>query len=179
MHKLNRKKFNHFVTGLYGTVMYDHNKKFIISLIDNEDVKKIDCHGYFMITKNGYVLCNNTSTYLHNLIMGIKEHSFNAEVDHIDRNKLHNRKNNLRVVSRQINNLNIGMQKNNTSGYKGVAWHKQHKKWRAYIMLDYKQKHLGLFDNKEDAYKARLIAEYKILNVLLDEYKGDSYEDCK
>lgn len=45
------------------------------------------------------------------------------EIDHIDRNKRNNVPANLRLVTRSINNANIGPRKENTSGYHGVSWH--------------------------------------------------------
>ena len=39
-----------------------------------------------------------------------------------------------------------------TSKYKGVSWHKNLQKWRAYIFLNGKQKHLGLFEDEEEAH---------------------------
>lgn len=87
------------------------------------------------------------------------------DTDHIDRDKTNNNLNNLRYVSRATNNFNKDGNKNNTSGYKGVAWHGQKGMWRAYIMFDYKQKHLGLFSTKEQANEARKAAEIKY-NVL-------------
>lgn len=45
----------------------------------------------------------------------------------------------------------------------GVCWSKANKKWKAYIKIDGKQKHLGYFDNKEDAIKARKEAEDLLL----------------
>jgi hypothetical protein len=83
------------------------------------------------------------------------------DIDHINQNKSDNRIANLRVVSRSKNMHNVNLHKHNTSGYKGVSWHKPNKKWRAYIFLDYHQKHLGLFDKIEDAISARRRAELK------------------
>ena len=47
------------------------------------------------------------------------------------------------------------MFKNNTSGVVGVTWHKIRKKWTAFIKINYKQIHIGSFDTKEEAIKAR------------------------
>ena len=41
----------------------------------------------------------------------------------------------------------------------GVCWSNASNKWRAYINIDGKQKHLGYFDDIEDAIKARKEAE--------------------
>lgn len=49
----------------------------------------------------------------------------------------------------------------NKSGYKGVAWSNKHGKWIARIMINYKNKTLGYFNNIEDAIKARKLAEEK------------------
>lgn len=81
------------------------------------------------------------------------------DIDHINQNKSDNRITNLRVVSRSKNMHNVSLHKHNSSGYKGVSWHKPRQKWRAYIFLDYKQLHIGLFDKIEDAVAARKRAE--------------------
>ena len=83
------------------------------------------------------------------------------DLDHLNQVKDDNRINNLREVSRTCNIKNSCMLRNNTSGVKGVGWHKQEKKWRAYIMINNKQISLGLYINKVDAAKARYEAEIK------------------
>ena len=80
-------------------------------------------------------------------------------LDHINRNKLDNRIINLREATSKQNMQNVLTHKHNTSGYKGVAWHNQRNRWRAYIFNDYRQIHLGLFDTKEEASAARKKAE--------------------
>jgi hypothetical protein len=84
-----------------------------------------------------------------------------GDLDHINQNKSDNRICNLRQVSRKENMQNVTLHKHNTSGVKGVAWHGQCKKWRAYIFADYKQISLGVYDTFEDAVKARKSAEVK------------------
>src|ERR1700730_2878877 len=58
-----------------------------------------------------------------------------------------NRSNNLRSVNNQQNTCNRGVPKNSTSGFKGVTWHRQHRKWYAQIMVNGRKIFLGLFDN--------------------------------
>jgi len=82
-----------------------------------------------------------------------------GDLDHINQDKYDNRITNLREATRKQNMQNVTRHKHNTSGFKGVAWHKQRNRWRAYIFIDYKQKHLGLFETKEKANEARLDAE--------------------
>ena len=81
--------------------------------------------------------------------------------DHIDRNPLNCRRSNLRPATHQENMRNISLQKNNASGVTGVSVHKPTGKWRARVMIDYKEIGLGLFENKDDAIRARLEAEAK------------------
>lgn len=74
--------------------------------------------------------------------------------DHINHNKLDNRKKNLRAVSASLNLLNRGVRKDNKSGYTGVYWHKQHKKW--YVQINFLGEHIfvGLFNSKQQAIMA-------------------------
>lgn len=82
-----------------------------------------------------------------------------GDLDHINGIKDDNRITNLREATRKENMQNVRKHKHNTSGHKGVAWHSQRNKWRAYIFVDYQQKHLGLFDTKLAAAAAREQAE--------------------
>ena len=78
------------------------------------------------------------------------------ETDHINRNTLDNRRSNLRTVNRRGNAVNGKLYATNTSGIKGVYWHKETQKWRAMISdADGKLIHLGLYFNINDAQLAR------------------------
>jgi hypothetical protein len=82
-------------------------------------------------------------------------------VDHKNNDFNDYRKENLRVCNNAENNRNRWLQKNNTSGYPGVSWAKREQKWRAKIKVNTKEIHLGYFDNKDDAIKAKQAAEEK------------------
>lgn len=131
-------------------------KGFVV-LVDEEDYARINQFTWYY--NSGYAMrapsrnkglrykkCKpqNPERLMHRMILGVHQ-----EVDHINGNRLDNRKENLRPVTRQQNSFNrvgrVGRK------FKGVCWHKQHKAWRAYIVLNGKQKHLGLFDNREQA----------------------------
>lgn len=81
--------------------------------------------------------------------------------DHINRNKLDNRKSNLRIVDYQANIINSGKNICNTSGVKGVGFEKRRKKWYAKMIFSGKHIWLGYFDDFESAVKARREAEEK------------------
>jgi hypothetical protein len=78
------------------------------------------------------------------------------ELDHINKNKSDNRFVNLRIATRQQNIQNTKIRKDNSSGYRGVYFCKQTKKWRARAYWNKKSISLGLHDSKElasNAYK--------------------------
>jgi hypothetical protein len=87
--------------------------------------------------------------YLHRVIT---DAPLGMHVDHIDSNGLNNTRSNLRICSRSENMRNQRLRSDSTSGFKGVS--KQHRKWRAYIYVNGKKHHLGLFDTKEAAARA-------------------------
>lgn len=81
--------------------------------------------------------------------------------DHINGDKLDNRKANIRFVPQELNSQNRGKGKNNTSGHTGVSWQVRYKKWSAYITVNRKRIHLGTFSDRQDAIAAREAAEIK------------------
>jgi len=87
-------------------------------------------------------------------------------IDHINRNRADNRICNLRDVSGSVNQHNCKTRTDNTSGVKGVYWHKATQKWCAYIILNNKQKHIGLFITMEEAVVARQAAEKQLFLLL-------------
>lgn len=74
--------------------------------------------------------------------------------DHINMNKLDNRKSNLRPCTESQNRCNAGLSSRNKTGVKGIFWTERLRKWRVLIRFDKKQKHIGYFTDKEDAIKA-------------------------
>ena len=83
-------------------------------------------------------------------------------IDHINNIPNDNRLINLREASRKQNAENRGKGANNTSGFKGVHWHIQARKWRARIQHNGKHIHLGFFEKPELAFDAYKTAEKKL-----------------
>lgn len=77
------------------------------------------------------------------------------QIDHKDGDGTNNRWNNLRSCSDGQNKRNTRKPVTNTSGFKGVSFHSQRQRWRAYISLNGRQTHLGLFDTPEEAFAER------------------------
>lgn len=83
-------------------------------------------------------------------------------IDHINGDGTDNRLSNLRECNQQQNNGNHQrLNRTNTSGYRGVTWKSDKKKWKAYININNRQTHVGYFDTKEAAYEAYRIAAIK------------------
>ncbi len=77
------------------------------------------------------------------------------QLDHKNGNGLDNQLANLRPATSAENNRNRGRQANNTSGFKGVSWSKQKRKWRSRIWVNGRGIHLGYFDDPFQASLAR------------------------
>lgn len=129
------------------------------TLISLEDVEKVSKERWF-VTEYNYARCclkeTGKYTFLHRFLLNIPDDIF---VDHINQNKLDNRRENLRTCNYSQNGMNRGLQSNSTTGYKGVNFDKRRSLYRAHIKLNGKQTHLGYFEKIEDAVKARREAE--------------------
>lgn len=88
---------------------------------------------------------------MHRLIMNAKK---GIQVDHINRDTLDNRRQNLRFATPSQNAANKIIGENNKSGFKGVFWDRYSNSWHAKIKVNYKQIHIGFFKTPEDAAKA-------------------------
>lgn len=114
------------------------------AIIDAEDVDKIK-NIKWRLNGNGYVInSSNVTLFLHRRILGC-----DSIVDHINGNRLDNRKCNLRIATKSENQMNVN--------YIGVYFVKN--RWIAKIKINQKQIHLGVFDIKEEALYARWYAE--------------------
>jgi len=152
------KRYNTYdLTGEYGIGYTSNtNEPFYFDLEDYDRIKD-----YCWSKGNfGYIITaiHKNIILMHRLIMNCPK---DMEVDHIYHVNHDNRKSELRIVTRSQNQMNRKIFKNNTSGVKGVNWEKFANKWRAQIKIKYNKIHLGLFDNFEDAVKARKEAEVK------------------
>ena len=76
-------------------------------------------------------------------------------VDHINGVKTENHVDNLRMVTNAQNLRSFQRKpKGTTSKFRGVCWMKDRKKWRARLVFDRKRRHLGYFDDEEEAARA-------------------------
>jgi len=153
-------------------IMYDiKNKESGRSKIDIEDINKIKDYKWTLL-KNGYAHSCKMNIRLHRFLINADS---NMEVDHINIDRLDNRKINLRQCTHAENCKNQPISKNNTSGVTGVSWSKKDKVWVAYIRLNYKNIRLGVFKDKMLAVKARKEGEIKYFGEFANQQTYDQY----
>lgn len=129
-----------------------------ICVIDAEDMNIVSSYTWWVNNGNAPVVYTSIwtnpigySLSLSNLVMGT-----DYKLDHINRNPFDNRKSNLRFCTNSQNGANriYKTKRPKSSKYKGVSFHKQHRKFGANIKVMYKAKHLGYFDTEEEAARA-------------------------
>lgn len=157
------KKYNTYnLDGDYGIGYTNNNQEFYFDL---EDYDKIKSYCWFK-SGRGYIESNMINKQGARILIKLHRFVMNVEtreiiIDHINRNKVDCRKQNLRKYNQNKNSKNTSLSKNNTSGIIGVSWEKSRQKWKAQIKVNYKAMSLGRYDDKEEAIKARLEAEQK------------------
>lgn len=129
-----------------------------LAIVDDTDFEYLNKWCWYYDSTTGYARRGegNKRIYMHRVINNTPK---GLITDHINRNTLDNRRENLRTVSRAGNQRNHKLFSHNTSGYNGVSWSKIMRKWEAYIWRDNKKINLGFFKNPGLAYSARLKGE--------------------
>ena len=122
-------------------------------------------YGYIMIGFNGSVY------RAHRLIYFYHNGYFPLFIDHIDGNKSNNKIENLRSVTISQNAMNQKISTRNSSGVKGVMWHKRDKKWVVQLKVNSKCHSFGYYDDKELAELVAMEATNK-LHKQFSAYKG-------
>lgn len=121
------------------------------------------------VGRNGYpsARIGNTRMPIHKILFPTWEIT-----DHINRDKTDARRSNLRECTKSQNNMNKGLQANNTTGVAGLWLDKKRNIWTARIKVNRKYVHLGSFETKELATEARRDAEVRYFGEFRD--KGAS-----
>lgn len=159
--RVDNRKYNTFdLSKDYGIGYTIKGEKYIF---DKDDYELIKDYCWY-INDNGYlvahVINSNKRIRFHRLIMDcISNHGI--LIDHINHDRLDNRKNNLRMVSYHQNAMNMKRKESNTSGVTGVSWDKEKRKWCATITYNYKTIFLGYYSDFNEAVEAREQAEQK------------------
>lgn len=141
----------------------------LFAIVDSEDFEWLSQYRWRLDTK-GYVRAwmskglGRKSAKMHRLVNKTPN---GFQTDHINRNKLDNRKANLRTVTQQENQWNCPFRKDNSTGYRGV-YKTRSGKFFAAISLDGKIRRLGIFTTAIEAHE-----EFKRVALL---YRGSEYK---
>ena len=125
-------------------------------LIDDEDAYILDKHSWHL--NHGY-LTNGSMIALHRMIMKPPK---GMVVDHINGNRLDNRKSNLRVTDYSINSLNTTKSRGKTQ-YRGVHKLKHRNLFSARIQVKGKRICLGFYKTAEEASRAYITKQKELI----------------
>lgn len=133
---------------------------------------------FYAVRTVGVRATGRTCVRMHRQILGLLDCGREVIGDHENGVTLDNRRANLRPADECESVHNRGIFKSNTSGAKGVTWHKLIKMWQVRIGVDGKRLHLGYTDDFEDGcgiYKraaAKYHGEFTRTESLLDTPAG-------
>jgi hypothetical protein len=138
-------------------------------LISKSKLEYVLRHSWYL-DSNGYPMTYTArSKTLHKNLLGKQESGY--VIDHINRNKLDNRMENLRIITAKENSYNRTKNKNSNNTYKGVK--KSGNKYIATISKDKVKREIGGFETEEEAAKAYdMMAE-----ELFGEFAGKNFSD--
>lgn len=132
--------------------------------VDDADYEAVSYYTW-SINNQGYVITNigkgkypgQRQRTLYQFLLGKAVNGLTW--DHINRDKLDNRRQNLRMVSRRAQERNKGARKDNPSGIRGVSWKRDAQRWYVKIRVDALRVHVGSFQTLPEAIAARTAAE--------------------
>jgi len=137
------------------------------AVIDAEDINAVICGNWTASShKNTTYAYRRPKIQGHQIVMTMHRQILGSDgglmIDHIDGNGLNNRRSNLRFATASQNACNSKRRNTNTSKFKGVCWSKAAGKWMAQIVVEGKNKYLGLFITPDDAHTAYEVASREI-----------------
>jgi hypothetical protein len=125
------------------------------ALVDTEDYERVMQHCWYFdgwyAVRNGRRKGGVHQQPKHRLHHLILPPSAGLEVDHVNGDRLDCRRANLRLATHEENMRNTDRRSSNVSGYKGVSWHRQKRRWRARITVGGKERTIGYYQSVTDA----------------------------
>lgn len=147
-----------------------------VAIVDDADYALVAPYRWHCMAK-GYAarrlrVCEGSAIVLmHRIIM---QAPTDLQIDHINGNKLDNRRSNLRLVTNQQNRFNQRPRKDNKTGYKGVCWNRRVGKFCAQIHHNHTNMLIGHYSTAIEAAHAynrkaaELFGEYAYLNEVIE-----------
>lgn len=167
----------------FSVLTEDNKMRYVVAnndsfIFDKQDLPLIMAHRWY-IEKNGYVATKiKEKTFrLTRLLLSPDKNKY---IDHINGNPRDNRRLNLRLSTFTENQRNMRIPSHNTTGYKGVSFRRDRNKFRAYISIGNKTKHIGYYDSAENAAIAydnkarRIFGLFACLN-----FPNSNEQNCK
>ena len=131
--------------------------------VDADDYARLSGYTWRVNAGTGYaVRFENGPHWMHREVLGVVLFD-GAESDHVNLNRLDNRKLNLRWATHGQNMQNRPIHKNNTSGARGVLFDKRAQCWYGQVKHAGRRVWLRYFDNKQDAIAATTAARRELL----------------
>lgn len=125
--------------------------------------KKRGAYAYRSANANGKAI----NIALHRALCGC-EPGDGLFVDHIDRDRLNNRRGNLRVLPKGANSQNVSSHAGSSSVHRGVSWNKSRKRWHASIHVAGRVIALGDFHDESEAAAAARAARQRLMPYAVD-----------
>jgi hypothetical protein len=128
-------------------------------IVDDDDYERL-IEMPWRYNNNGYAITAKTPNpkAMHHFILTIPD---DMVADHINGDRLDNRKSNLRVCTKEENSKNRKKRKTSKSPYKGISWNSRDKKWQARIWVEGKNKSAGNYSDPIEAAIAYDLAAIK------------------
>lgn len=104
---------------------------------------------------------------LHRELLGLTPDDA-AEVDHINRDTLDNRRANLRKATHSGNMQNTSSHADTSSRYRGVSWNKGRRRWQAYLSVGGRKVTIGRYRTEEEAHEAVSAARLRLMPFATD-----------
>lgn len=145
------------------------------ALIDAADAERVSQYRWY-VGSGGYATHslsrrreekNPVEIKLHRFLMGLRPGDL-MQVDHINRDRLDNRRSNLRLVTAAEQAQNQGSSRGSSSKYRGVVWHRRIGKWQASIRIDNRLTHLGYFTDEDEAGRVAQEARLRLMPHAVD-----------
>lgn len=145
------------------------------AIVSDEDFENVSQFKWYYDKTTGYAKRDTridgkrVCVYMHRFINNTDDGKL---TDHINGNRIDNRRENLRSCNFTQNHANKKIESKFTSKYKGVYWHKNRDKWVSMIRIDRKGHYLGVFTDEKEAAKAynqkakELFGDFARLNVI-------------
>lgn len=133
-----------------------------VAIIDLADAMELGKHDWHLGSKNGYAarsICRNGKRSIQHLHKAICPTNNGMRTDHINRNKLDNRRSNLRPATSRLNAQNA-TREGKTSQYTGVIYSGEADRWQASIYVEQRRIYLGRYSEEENAARAYDSAVY-------------------